>query len=80
MAKNTDPGFAELLEKAKRGDITGTEVTEIDGETNDDGQPQMLHHLKARKIFIRGSSKNKQIVPEAEAKENLKNWKKKIES
>jgi len=80
MAKNTDPGFADLLAKAKKGDIAGTEATELDGETNDDGGPKMLHHLKARKIFIRGSSKNKKVVPEAEAKEVLKNWKKNITS
>lgn len=76
--KKSDAEYTAFLEKAKKGEITGTETTEIDGELNDAGEQKLEHHFKARKIFIRGSSKNKKIVPEAEAKEILKNWKKKI--
>jgi len=76
--KTTDPEYADRLNKAKKGELTGTEFTEIDGELNNEGGQKMIHHFKPRKIYIRGSSKNKKIVPEAEAKEILKNWKKKI--
>jgi len=78
--KTTDADWGTWLDKAKKGEIVGDEVSEITGETNDEGEQKLLHHFKARKIFIRGSSKNKKIVPEAEAKEILKNWKKQIKS
>jgi len=76
--KTTDTDWAARLAAAAKGDIAGDEVTEIVGELNNEGGPKLFHHLKSKKIYTRGIGKFKQVVPEAEAKQILKDWKKKI--
>jgi len=76
MAKTTDPGWAQRLEKAKKGELDPDEWTEIDGEMNDEGQPKLMHHFKAKRIFVRGRGGPRFIVPEAEAKNIIEKIKK----
>lgn len=66
-----DADWSDRLDKALKGEITGTELTEIPDETNDEGQVKVIHHFKSKKVYVQGSSKQKRTVPEAEAKQIL---------
>lgn len=69
MPTNKDADWAERLDKALKGEISGNEITEIPGETNNEGKVKKIHHFKSKKVFVKGSSNNKKIVPETEAKQ-----------
>jgi hypothetical protein len=75
MPKTTDPDWIERLEKAKKGELDPGEWTEIDGELNDEGEAKLVHHFKAKKVFVRGI-KTKFVVPEEEAKQVIEKIKK----
>ena len=76
MPKRSDPGWEQRLEDAKAGNLDPGEWTELDGELNDEGEARLMHHFKAKKVFVRGRGGPRFIVPEEEAKAIIEKIKK----
>lgn len=74
--KTSDPDWKGRLDKAKAGELDPTDWTEIEGETNDEGQAKLIHHLKSKKIYVRGRGGSRFIVPDKEAKQEIEKMKK----
>ena len=58
-----------LLAKAEAGDIDGSESQDLPGTNNEGGQKK-LHHLKAKKVYVKGTARGpKQPATPAEIAE-----------